>query len=60
MFIVCGVAYKNGDLRRLIYGVDSYGMTCGVVNTMTFDLNTSIGKLDATVIFGKESVCVCV
>eukprot|EP00198_Chlamydomonas_reinhardtii_P000183 XP_001689518.1 predicted protein [Chlamydomonas reinhardtii] len=41
MFIICGVAFSQGEPNRLVYGVDSWGMTCGTKNTLfnlTFDL----------------------
>ncbi|PNH05032.1 Choline transporter-like protein 2, partial [Tetrabaena socialis] len=44
MFVICGIAFKEGEPNRLIYGVDSYGMTCGSKNTFfnaSFDLTDS-------------------
>jgi len=41
MFIVCGIAFRSGDAKRLVFGVDKYGLTCGAVNTyggVTVDL----------------------
>lgn len=43
MFVVCGMAYKSGDINRLVYGVDTQGMTCGsrsVYLGTTFDLTS--------------------
>ncbi|GAX82666.1 hypothetical protein CEUSTIGMA_g10092.t1 [Chlamydomonas eustigma] len=43
MFLVCGIAYQQGDINRLVYGVDSYGFTCGQKTTFmgqTFDLSS--------------------
>ena len=32
MVVVCIFAFQQGDVSRLIYGVDSYGFTCGKVS----------------------------
>ncbi|CAG9467592.1 unnamed protein product [Pedinophyceae sp. YPF-701] len=29
MFVVCGIAFQRGEVERLLYGVDSFGNTCG-------------------------------
>ncbi|MEW5314523.1 MAG: hypothetical protein WDW38_006015 [Sanguina aurantia] len=36
MFIVAGIAFTTGDPNRLVYGVDSYGFSCGGVNANSF------------------------
>ncbi len=45
MFIVCGIAYQDGDINRLVYGMDSYGFACGsrvtIDNVTTLDLTDS-------------------
>ena len=33
MWIIAGFAFSNGNWRRLVYGVDSFGNLCGVANT---------------------------
>ncbi len=43
MIVVCIFAAGQGDLNRLVYGVDSYGFTCGSSTTFfgsTFDLSS--------------------
>ncbi|KXZ44390.1 hypothetical protein GPECTOR_68g361 [Gonium pectorale] len=42
MFIICAYSFKHGDPNRIIYGIDSYGMTCGSKNNIfnvSFDLS---------------------
>mmetsp|Transcript_16614 Transcript_16614/g.35931 ORF Transcript_16614/g.35931 Transcript_16614/m.35931 type:complete len:775 (-) Transcript_16614:968-3292(-) len=42
MFIICGLAFAQGDYDRLVYGTDSYGFTCGKKTTFrnaTLDLS---------------------
>lgn len=31
MVYICIIAYNEGSIARLVYGVDSYGFTCGKV-----------------------------
>lgn len=44
MFVVCGLAYTQGDINRLVYGVDSYGFSCGskvAAGNITLDLRSN-------------------
>lgn len=43
MIVIAAVAYQEGDTNRLVYGVDSLGMTCGSNHTFmgqAFDLKS--------------------
>lgn len=43
MVYICIIAYNEGSIARLVYGVDSYGFTCGKSTTFmgsTIDLST--------------------
>uniref|UniRef100_A0A7S0RW54 Choline transporter-like protein n=1 Tax=Chlamydomonas leiostraca TaxID=1034604 RepID=A0A7S0RW54_9CHLO len=42
MFVICAFAVREGDSNRLVYGVDSYGFTCGgkaTFQNVTLDLS---------------------
>lgn len=43
MFIVCGLAFRDGDANRLVYATDSKGFLCGTVNVWR---NTTINLTD--------------
>mmetsp|Transcript_8104 Transcript_8104/g.16758 ORF Transcript_8104/g.16758 Transcript_8104/m.16758 type:complete len:786 (-) Transcript_8104:485-2842(-) len=34
MLLVAGFSYREGDADRLVYGIDSYGLTCGHLQTL--------------------------
>ncbi|GFR50844.1 hypothetical protein Agub_g13116 [Astrephomene gubernaculifera] len=68
MFIICGIAFRDGQPNRLLYGVDSYGMTCGTKNTLfnlTFDLTDAknmhwlnpLDLLSSTGLLYAKTVC---
>jgi choline transporter-like protein 2/4/5 len=43
MIVICVFAFQQGDINRLVYGVDSYGFTCGKSTTFmgkTIDLSS--------------------
>ena len=44
MFVICALAYTQGNINRLVYGVDSYGFACGSKASMgntTLDLTSN-------------------
>lgn len=44
MFVICALAYQQGDINRLVYGVDSWGFSCGSkvsAGNITIDLTSS-------------------
>lgn len=44
MFVVCGIAYSQGNLNRLVYGVDSWGYACGskvLAGNISIDLSSN-------------------
>lgn len=44
MFVICALAYQQGDLNRLVYGVDSWGFSCGSrvsAGNITIDLTSN-------------------
>ena len=44
MFVICGLAYTQGDINRLVYGVDSWGFACGSkvsAGNVSIDLRSS-------------------
>ncbi|GLC34986.1 hypothetical protein PLESTB_001185800 [Pleodorina starrii] len=68
MFLICGFAFKNGEPNRILYGVDSFGMTCGSKNkifNVTFDLTDSknmywlnpLDLLSASGVIYAKTVC---
>ncbi len=43
MGIIAYFAYKDGDLNKLIYGTDSYGLVCGQ-STSFFNTTIDLGN----------------
>ncbi|KAI8472764.1 MAG: plasma-membrane choline transporter-domain-containing protein [Monoraphidium minutum] len=69
MFVVAGIAFKEGDPRRLVYALDSRGLLCGTNNTYrgaAVDLTdkpnlyylNALDLLDPATIPYAKSVCV--
>ncbi|GBF99304.1 choline transporter-like [Raphidocelis subcapitata] len=69
MFVVAGIAFKEGDPRRLVYALDSRGLLCGTNNTYrdgSVDLTdrpnlyylNALDLLDPVTLPYAKSVCV--
>ena len=43
VFIIAGISYKNGDPRRMVFGIDSFGNVCDSSSNTAHSSNPNSG-----------------